>query len=199
MALTPFDNICVACDTEFVFPAVEQNQDCNDYIYESQIEAVIISPKAKGTTGKVLPFSDWDTHTNYAITATTANFDNTAGDNTKCIRFCGIGGVAVPDKTVVRVAKRRDKTLRRRYTLELRIPNLTHQMRELLRGIQCNPTDFTFWYENERHQFGENDGIIPVFADADLPLGAGEGDIEEGVLMLIFEAKVAPERRINPF
>lgn len=201
MAETKFDLDLTCpedCSTEFLFKTLDADQDCPGTIEESQLTDLWISPKKTGATGKVLPFSGWTANT-YTITGELANIDNSNTDNTKCKNLAIVGGVAVPDKTIITVHKRLRKTIRRRYTLQAQVFNLSHAQREFVRSLQCNPTNFTFWFGNQAYVWGKDTGIIPVFSDADLPLGAGEGDFENATILLEWEAKIDPERRENPF
>lgn len=199
MSFNNFSNVCPAdCTTDFVFPVLPENPDCQDYVKESQLTDVMISPGKVGTVGKLAPVSGWvvGTHT---VTAESANIDNTDTTNTNVKHLVGIGGVAAPEKTIVTVAKRRRKTIRKRWTVTFNIPALDHEQREFLRSLECNPDNFTFWFLNEAHIYGSADGITPCFVDVDLPLDPAEDAIEEGILTIEFEGRVHFERKVNPF
>lgn len=184
MAQNNFCTYCTGCDTEHIFPAVEQAQDCNDSVAESQVCGVLIVPD--GTT----PPADWT-----AVADWVAIVNNSATVNTSARWIEGIGGVAVADKTVVTVAKGVQMVTMRRYTLEFQMLNLSSLNREFARALQCNPTNFTFWiYTLSERLFGGSTGIAPIFTDADLPLLAGENDIESGNLTFQWRSKCDPDR-----
>lgn len=196
MAQTYF-NICPAdCSTEFFFGALDADQNCPGDPKLSQITDLWIKPNTAGSS--TVPFTSW-TDGSYTLTANPTAIDNTNTDNTKVKWLTVVGGIDAPDKTVVRVHKRQDVTTNRRFTLNLVIYNLSNQQYESLRQLQCNPTSYTFWYGNDAHVFGKDTGLIPVQTDVDFPLGAGENDVEQANLTIVFESKVDPERKANPY
>lgn len=199
MAETIFSNVCPAdCDTDFVFPILPDDPDCQDYIKESQLTDLYISPGKLGAAGKLAPVSAWvdGVHT---VTPEPTNIDNSDTTNVYVKHLVGIGGMPVPEKTIINLPKRRRKTLRKNWTVTYNFPNLDHTTREFLRSLECNPDNFTYWLVNEAHIYGNATGIVPVFVDVDLPLDAADDAIEEGILTLEFEGRVHPERKENPF
>lgn len=198
MALTVFSNICPPdCSTEFTFLNLDTDQNCAGNPFLSQVTDLWIQPVG-GTATAVSPFTGW-TSVLSTITATAGAIDNTVTDNTKTRWITGVGNVDVPEKQVVRVQKFLDVTLKRRYTLNFEVYNLSNGNREFLVSLQCNPTNYRYWYGNTNHVFGSGTGIIPVYTDVDFPLGAGEADLEKATLTLQWESKTDPERRNNPY
>lgn len=196
MPLNVFQTICPDdCTTEVNFPAIDTDQNCIGYKdYRSQITDVWI----KHATASGTPFTGW-TATLSAITANNSAIDNTVTDNSAVKWLVGMGGVPAPEKTNQDRPKHRSKVTRRTYTLTFTIPNVSDANREFARALQCGDTNFTFWYGNEDHVFGDPDGIEPSSVDADLPLGEGTDDNEQIVIYLTWEATGAPQRRNNPY
>lgn len=197
MAQTIFSNVCPAdCTEEFLFPALDADQNCAGKPNLSQITDIWIKPNTAADA--TVPFEDW-VDGSFTVTANPDAIDNAVTNNTKVKWITGIGGIDAPDKTVVRVHKFQDVTLKRRFTLTYQIFNLSDAQYEFLRALQCNPTSFTYWYGNTAHVYGKAEGITPVQTDVDFILGAGEGDVEQANLTLVFEARVDPERKANPY
>jgi hypothetical protein len=198
MALTVFANVCPAdCSTEFDFLNLDTDQNCAGTPYLSQVTDLWMQPTG-GTATAVSPFTGW-TSVLSTITATAAAIDNSVADNTKTKWVTGIGSVDVPEKQVVRVHKFLDVTLKRRFALVFEVFNLSDANREFLFSLQCNPTNYRFWYGNTSHVFGKDTGIIPVYTNVDFPLGAGEADLEKATITVNWESKTDPERRNNPY
>lgn len=197
MAQTDFIKICPDdCTNGLQFPALDADQNCPGLPNLSQITDVWIKPNEAADTE--VPFDDW-VDGSYTVTSNPSAIDNTVTDNSKVKWLTGIGEIPAAEKTVIRVQKFQDVTLKRRYTLTFTIYNLSHAQYEFMRALQCNPTNYTWWYGNTAHVYGKATGIIPVFTDVDLPLAGGEGDVENAVVTIIFESKVDPERKENPY
>lgn len=195
MAQTAFANVCPAdCSTDFEFPILDTDQNCAGVPNLSQLTDLWISPNDSALS----PFANWVT-SGYTILANPTAIDNSVTDNSKVKWLTGVGGIDAAEKTVIRVQKFQDVTLKRRYTLTWTIYNLSNAQYEFLRALQCNPTNYAFWYGNSTHVFGKSTGIIPVLTDVDFPLGAGDGDVELATLTIAFESRVDPERKSNPY
>lgn len=195
MAQTAFSNVCPAdCSTDFEFPILDTDQNCAGVPNLSQLTDLWISPNDSNAS----PFANW-VDSGYTILANPTDIDNTNADNTKVKWLTGVGGIDAAEKTVIRVQKFQDVTLKRRYTTTWTIYNLSNAQYEFLRALQCNPTNYTFWYGNSTHVWGKSTGIVPVLTDVDFPLGAGEGDVELATLTIAFESRVDPERKSNPY
>lgn len=197
MALTLFSNTCPDnCSTEFDFKALDTDQDCASVPSLSQLTDLWMKPNS--ASAGTVPFQNW-VDGGYTVLANPSAIDNTTTDNSKCKWLTGIGGIDVPDKTVFTVHKRQKVTAKRLYTLVWNVYNLSNAQYEFLRSLQCNPTNYKFWYANDTHVWGKSTGIIPVSTDVDFPLGTGEGDVEMATLTIQFEAKTDPERKSNPY
>lgn len=197
MAQTTFSNVCPAdCSEEFFFQALDADQDCPGIPDLSQITDLWIKPNT-ADSGEV-PFTGW-TDGVYTLTANPTAIDNSVTDNSKVKWLAVIGGIDAAEKVTARVHKFQDVIVKRRFTLTATILNLSDAQYEFLRSLQCNPTNYTYWYGNSAHVFGKATGITPVFTDVDFPLGAGENDYEQATLTLVFEARVDPERKSNPY
>lgn len=197
MALTLFSNTCPTdCSTEFDFPALDTDQNCASVPNLSQLTDLWMHPNS--LSDSVVPFQNW-VDGGYTVLANPTAIDNSVTDNSKCKWLTGVGGIDVPEKTQFTVHKRQKVTAKRLYTLTWTIYNLSNAQYEYLRSLQCNPTNYTFWYANDTHVWGKSTGIIPVATDVDFPLGAGEGDVEMATLTIQFESKTDPERKSNPY
>ena len=198
MAQTAFFNVCPAdCSSDFEFPALDTDQNCAGVPNLSQITDVWIRP-INAADDVEYPFDNWVT-SGFTVLANPSAIDNTTTDNSTVKWLTGIGEIPAAEKTVIRVQKFQDVTLKRRYTLTFTIYNLSNLQYEFLRALQCNPTNYTWWYGNSSHVYGKATGIVPVFTDVDFPLSGGEGDVENAVVTIIFESKTDPERKSNPY
>lgn len=197
MALTLFSNQCPDdCSTDFNFPALDTDQNCAYIPDLSQIGDVWFKPNEAADSE--VPFENW-VDGGYTVLANPDAIDNSVTDNSKVKWLTGLGEVAASEKTVFTVQKFQKVTIKRIYTLTLTVFNLSNAQYEYLRALQCNPTNYTFWYGNSAHVYGKATGIIPTFTDVDLPLGAGESDVEQAIVTITWESKVDPERKSNPY
>lgn len=195
MAQTAFSNVCPAdCSTDFEFPALDTDQNCAGVPNLSQLTDLWISPN----DSELSPFANW-VDGGFTILANPTAIDNSVTDNSKVKWLTGVGELPAADKTVVTVQKFQKVTLKRSYVISFTIYNLSNAQYEFLRALQCNPTNYTFWYGNSAHVYGKSTGIIPVQTDVDFPLGGGEGDVELATLTISFESRVDPERKSNPY
>jgi hypothetical protein len=176
--------LCETCDTEFVFGALDIDQDCAGVPSLSQVSGLLIVPNSA-----TLP-SDWESRA-----AWEAVIDNDSTDNSFGKYLSGIGSVAEPEKTVVTVAKGVEITTIRDYVLEMEFYNLSATQYEFFSSLQCNPLNYKFWIENiSGHLWGGANGISPQLTDVDFPLGAGEVDVEKAVLTIQWRSKCDPPR-----
>ena len=195
MALTSFSNNCPPdCSDEFEFLALDTNQDCPFIPPLSQIGDVWFVPNGSD----MYPFANW-VDGGYTVLANPTAIDNTDTVNAFAKWITGIGEVAASEKVVFTTHKFQKVTIKRVFTLVLTIYNLSNEQYEFLRSLQCNPTNYTFFYGNSFHVYGKATGIIPTFTDVDFPLGAGEADVELATLTITWESKSDPERKSNPY
>lgn len=193
--LNDFVSLCTDdCSTDLLYPAIEADQDCTGYnLYDSQVSDLYIKPLAAATS----PFT-WAS--GETIVGVSAQIDNTLADNTKSHWLVGEGGVDVPEKTVVPVAKNKDITKKRTYTLTMEFKNMSLLMYEHLRAMQCGSLNFTFWYGDVAgFLYGKTGGISPTFVDVDFPKDNTREGINRAIVTLRWEAKSDPERKLNPF
>lgn len=175
---------CTTCDTEFLFPALDVDQNCIGDVSLSQVVAVLIL--ADGAT----PPSDWTSKTAWADVV-----DNNDTSNSFVKYVTGVGFVETPEKTQLTVAKGVTINTIKTYTLTLEVFNLSNAQYAFLRSLQCNPTNYTFWIENAGgHLYGGSDGILPFLTDVDFPLLGGENDVEKAVLTIRYRSKCDPDR-----
>ena len=181
------NNFCLCedtCETEFIWGALDADQDCAGVPSLSQVSGLLVIPD-----GAALP-TDWETKADW-----TAVVDNDDTTNSKGKYITGVGNVPDPEKTTIIVAKGVTLTTIRGYQLILEIYNLSHIQYEFLRSLQCNPLNYVFWIENvSGHLFGGDTGISPFLTDVDFPMGGGEGDVEKAVLTINWRAKCDPPR-----
>jgi hypothetical protein len=183
MALNNFCS-CVECDVEFTFTALDIDQNCAGQPLLSQVAGLLILPD--GAT----PPTDWTSKADWE-----AVVNNSATDNTAARYLTGIGGVDVPEKQIIRVAKGVDVLAYRTYQLVLDIFNLSDLNRDFAAALQCNPLNFKFWFETvDGSVFGGSTGISPTFTDADFPLGSGEADLEKATVSIRWRATCEPPR-----
>lgn len=174
---------CQTCDS-FIFSVLPSDPTCQEEIFESQICGVIILPSG------VTPPADWTSRTLWA-----GVIDNTNTNNAAAKYLPVIGGVDVPDKNEVTVAKGYKKVTSKTYSFQGEIKALDDVIRNFITSFECNPSGYRVWFETlGGNLFGGPTGIYVNFSDADLPLGAGEDDIEMGVLSIEWRASCAPLR-----
>lgn len=174
--------LCETCDSEFIFPALDADQDCAGVPNLSQVCALLIIPDNAD-----LP-SDWESKTAWELV-----IDNEDTGSGKYL--AGVGEVPEPEKNELTVAKGVVVVTIRDYSITLEIFNLSNTQYEFLRALQCNPLNYVFWIENvSGHIWGGATGISPYLTDVSFPLGGGEGDVEKAVLTINWRAKCQPER-----
>ena len=175
--------ICPENCGELILPTLDVDQNCTDYeTYASQVCGIYF---VQG-----LPPTDWEDAAEWR-----ARVDNGVVDPQGAKYLVGIGGLPVPEKVVRELPKFQDKTVKRRYTLTMRVLNLSDIQYNFLVSLQCGRTDYRFWYETVGgHLFGGPTGIAPAATDADLPHGEGRQDTDEGIVTLQFESRTEPPR-----
>ena len=185
MPLNVFTTYCNDDCTAVQYPAIDVDQNCTGFEdYRSQIcGLLLVHPDGN------LP-ADWTDRTSW-----TAIVDNSLADANAAKYISGIGAMPVPDK-VTRVApKLRTKTVRRTFTLTFDIYNMSDLHYEFLRSLQCGDTSPLVWFETVDGQvFGGQNGVQIASIDADLPLGDGEEDYEQGTITVVFDATTDPPR-----
>lgn len=197
MAVTLFSNTCPDnCSTAFDFLALDTDQNCPGELNLSQVTDLWMLPNE--ASDAQAPFSNW-VDGGYTILANPTGIDNTDTTNAKTKWLTAVGEVPASEKTIFTVQKFQKVTTKRVFTLTLTVYNLSNAQYEFLRSLQCNPTNYTFWYGNSAHVYGKATGIVPTFTDVDFPLGAGEADVELATITITWEAKTDPERKSNPY
>lgn len=197
MALnTFFSGLCPPdCDTELTYPAIEADQNCTSFsTYLSQISDLYLMPVAD--PANTPPFTWASTET---ITPDASQIDNTDETNTKTKWLTGEGGVDAPEKTVIEVFKSKDIVSKRTYTLTFNVKNMSFKMYNFLVALQCGATNFRFWFANEGGLlFGKDGGIEPKSIDVEFIHSNSRGDILNANIIIQWESKLDPERKINP-
>lgn len=174
--------ICETCETEFAFPPLDADQDCVGIPNLSQVCGLLIIPDTAD-----LP-SDWESKAAWETV-----IDNDTSGTGKYLT--GVGGVDVPEKTTITVAKGFRLTTIRDYQLVMEVYNLSNTQYEFLRALQCNPTNYKFWLQNvSDHIWGGSYGITPSFTDVDFPLSSSGDETEKAVITIDWRAKCEPNR-----
>ncbi|MFZ7152193.1 MAG: hypothetical protein ACO1HP_00345, partial [Bacteroidota bacterium] len=160
---------CGPCDVEF--PVIDNEQECAAYDQDdSQISDFIIVPLSAPD-----PF-DW-TGANPVYVAGTIN--NAVSSLEYAKRLVGEGGVPVPEKNVVSLARNRKFVARRVYTAPFRVKNMDAGQYDFLRSFQEGWLLFRFYLLTTGGKLvGPPGGIRPTFVDADLPLDSERGGKE---------------------
>jgi len=174
-------NTFLTCPTDcgtLNFPAIDVDQDCTAFeITESEVCGVLIVQDGNYPT-------DWTSVAAWELVIN--NPGTTAADGKYLV---GRGGVPVADKTTVELPKNIDRTITRKYALNLNILNMSDQNYEFLRAAQCGDTSIRVWFETVGgFLYGGPTGISPSIVDADLPLNEGRDSYEQGTLLVGWEA-----------
>lgn len=182
------------CSSVFTFPAIAAAQDCTTFDrFYSQVGYIYFIPT---TANDPL---DW-TDPLVPVAESPSEIDNTNTDNTKVKYIVVEGELPVPDKQTEELPLRQMAISGRGYKLVATVKNMTDANREFLRNLQCNPTNYTFYYATVGGNiFGIAGGIVPTFTDADLPLNGGRDDREVGTILINFDSTDGdPKRYVNP-
>lgn len=179
------------CETDFLYPAFDETQDCTNYdIALSQISDILIQPD-----GAPIPLTAW---TPGPPTLVTAAIDNTVADNTKCRHLVGIGGTGDPTEEVEQYPKGKTKVTKETSTFSFDVLNLSNQY-ESLRQLGCGATNFRFWFADRGgFIYGGATGIKPQSIKVKSPSSAGQTDKKKVTIEITFEHRGLPERRVSP-
>lgn len=174
-------NTFLTCPTDCAvlnFPAIDVDQDCTAFdITESEVCGVLIVQDGNYPT-------DWESAAAWEMVINNAG--TTAADGKYLV---GRGGVPVPDKETVELPKKVDRTIRRTYTLNMNVLNMSDQHYEFLRAAQCGDTSVRVWFETVGgFLYGGASGIEPKMIDADMPLNEGRDSYQQGTLIISWEA-----------
>ena len=184
MALNSFLTCPDDCSTAHHSPAAETDQDCTKApVYGSQLSDLVILPN--GATGA----ADWTIAGNW-----TTVIDNTNLDSTKAKHLVGEGSKPESEPFIIDMPKGKKKTRKRTSTIVFTIKNVTTLHYAFGQYLQCGNTDFTFWFGNEAHFFGGQNGIIPASVNCEFVYGDGVDDIELMVITLTYESDGDPAR-----
>lgn len=194
-----------SCDDGTVLlPPIEEDQNCQEGKYNAQLSQICdlyIKPDKVTTVPASFSTADMATYL-------TAEVDNTNTDNTKIKWIVGEGGIPIAEKSTKEVAKNGVITTKRTYTFTYKITNLTPNMYDFLRRIQCGWKGFVFNYATVGGCMFGNDnggtpnlcvGICPQTVDANIPLDAGREDTKYGEIIITFCSDVDPARIDDPF
>lgn len=186
------DITCPAdCTTDVQLQAIAADQSCVLIPDYSQVKDLVITPN-----GAPQPF---DFALAPVVTYTALSIDNAVADNSKSKHLVGMGGVAESEEREVELPDRQTAVASRKYTLIHKVSVKEDAVYNLLRQIQCGWTGFTFNYANVGgHIFGDSGGIKPLSVTAKLPLADGKDDTEEGIIVIVYEAKGDPRRGTWP-
>lgn len=177
-----FGNCLTDCG-DMILPALDVEQDCTSYeIFESQICGLIMTRGAAP--------ADWTDSAEWeALIMNDLEVDAAAK------YLIGVGSMPAPEAVTVEGAKFKDIVVKRTYTVSFRVLNMSDAQYNFLTSIQCGQTDYQFWIETAGgHLFGGPTGICPKSSDADLPKDGGRDVYDEGLITIVFESRVDPDR-----
>ena len=170
---------CGPCDV--ALPAIGNDQECAAYDQDdSQISDLIIVPLAAAD-----PF-DW---TGAAPVYIANTINNAVSSLAYAKRLVGEGGIPVPEKNVVSLARNRQFVARRIYSTSFRVKNLDAGQYDFMRAFQEGWLLFRFYLLTDGGKLvGPRGGIRPAFVDADLPLDRERGGKEWAEITLRWES-----------
>ena len=165
---------CGDCSTDFLLPALPTDPNCVAGYQKSEITILLMMP-----TNATKP-TDWTSRTDWEAVLANDNTDNTKG---KYLR--GIGSLPAPEVTTVRVVDAVDIITYKEFTITHKIRALTDVKYNYLKSLQCNPTNYTFWYYTKAdYLFGGSTGIQPFSTDVNFIYDEGKTSIVEAQLVI---------------
>lgn len=191
--------------TAITLPALPADIYCEAVPGNSQIVMLAIAPCAAQSD----PFEIVSPATQPTLTS--GAIDNDATDNTKTRVLIGQGGLDEHEPTIYEGTKGRDFITKRKYTLNFKVSlgssTGTGNVRDFLRYLQRNFTQFRFWYiddsdllygpvlASDATTFG---GIRPSFINVQMPKDASRDGVNEATVIISFIASVDPPAYTSP-
>lgn len=174
------------CETETLLPAICTSQPEAVKPKFSQVTGLILLPN-----GAVGPAS-WATQADMEGVV-----DNTDTANTKAKYIVGRGGVEEREEIIANLGRNTRHKAGARYRLEYEVSIQNNGQWALAQKLQGNYRAFRFWYLTQSGRvFGGQNGIMPDFATATMPLGSGHEDVEKAVFYLDWLADADPSREL---
>jgi hypothetical protein len=166
------------CENTFQLGAIPTDQNCLISPILSQVSDLYI--KAENAPA---PFT-------WAAGAPSLNDEgigNNVPNNNRSKWLVGKGGIPDPEETVYQGPKLKEVVGRRVFQLTFETEIYSKGQRDFLRQLQSNWSEYTFWIGSLGGRlFGGEDGIVPYFSNAILPLRSGNEDTEIGIIVIEF-------------
>lgn len=177
-----------ACTNLPVFPVLPGG-GCFAPPTSSEVGAVIFLPDG------VAPPGDWTSEAEWAPI-----FNNLDNSNAAAKIFFGIGSIAEPESNVQQIAKGVERTVRKRWTLEVQVNTLNDTVYDFVRFLQCQPTKYKFWYwDMAGYLYGGAKGIRPNTTNANMLRQSGETSFLTAIARITYQnAGCDPDRAYTP-
>ena len=161
----------------------------------AQVQSLILIHPTLGT-----PISNWTP----GVTLQVSDFsiDNTDSTDTEQKQFFVKGGVSEPEESTTELNSFREYTLKKIYTLSFEFYNDGEgetDTYDYWRRVECGTVIPNFYYTTEGGQiFGRDGGIVPSKFSVSKVLEEGEDSVEKWVGTIQWNARVSPDRKVNP-
>lgn len=192
--------------TAITLPALPADIYCEAVPGSSQLVMLVITPCAAQDD----PFLLVGSATQPSLTA--GAIDNDASDNTKTRVLIGQGGIDEHEPTLYEGTNGRDYVTKRKYRVSFKVSlgssTGTGNVRDFLRNMQRNFTQFRFWPIDEAgllygpvlsdsvtNAFG---GIRPSFVNVQMPKDASRDGVNEATIIIDFISTVDPPAYTSP-
>ena len=170
---------CGDCSTVFTYPVLPSDPDCTAGASKSEITLLLIVPN-----GATLP-TDWTVKADWEAVLANDNTDNTKG---KYLR--GIGNQLAPETTTIAPVDAVDVAVFKKYTLTHKVRAITDTKYTFLKGLQCSPDNYKFWfYTKGEYLMGGAIGIQPIYTNVDFVYEEGKNSITEAILTIRYGTK----------
>ena len=166
------------------------NQDCNDNIYQSEINSLIWWHPTAGTS-----ITNWGA----SLAASDFEIDNTDGTDAKQKRIFGQGDLSAPEYSTVTTNNFNQVDLPSTYTVNFDIFDVGGNSYDYLRKLQCSKVKPSFVFTTVGGKiWGDGDGITPTMFRLSPILERGEESVEKWSLVITWKSHTAPDRQANP-
>ena len=166
------------------------NQDCNDNIYQSEINSLIWWHPTAGAD-----ITNWGP----SLAASDFDIDNTDGTDAKQKRIFGQGDLSAPEYSTVTTNNFNQVDLPSTYTVNFDIFDVGGNSYDYLRKLQCSKVKPNFVFTTVGGKiWGDGDGITPTMFRLSPILERGEESVEKWSLVITWKSHTAPDRQANP-
>jgi len=185
------DCTAIPCGTGLLPAADPSSQFCDENLFQSEINSLILFNKDLGAGGP----TNWGP----AIAALDFDIDNTDATDVKQKRFFGKGSLAASEPQTITTNDFNQVVLSRTFTLTFQVYDIGTATYDYFRSIQCSTVrpqvDFTTVGVK---LYGKDGGITPTSFDADIILEEGEDSVESITITITWKGKTAPDRLTSP-